>query len=74
MEMEVVPPGLIGPDWAEGPGAPTGSTCTSTDVAAALATIRVIGPAPTRVGEMETRWALIEAVTVNGDGGRGSFA
>ncbi len=67
---------IVGWAMAEGPAAPapTGSTCTSSDVSVALATIRVIGPAPTRVGEIATRWALIEAVTVDGDGGRGSFA
>jgi hypothetical protein len=73
-----VSPGLIGPvDCVTSPLPPDPLTevwnVTSCELLLWLVTMTTIGPAPNEFGETETRLAPTNAVTLIGDGGRGSF-
>src|SRR5437763_12052287 len=63
--------GLIGPVWPLKPAWPLLiSTVTRCEAPVWLVTIRVIGPAPKRLGETGTAVLLIDAVMTIGLGGR----
>ena len=73
-----VSPGLIGPvDWVTSSLPPDPAVdvwnVTSCELLLWLVTMTTIGPAPNELGDTETRLAPTKAVTLMGDGGRGSF-